>query len=307
VVDSLGLLYTTFAQGHDSIMVPNNVVLTAAVVPLREPASVDLRARLRPDVKPSDLQSVLEDSVQTPARSEPRISLEEVDRDEVIVRIAATPLAESDGPRLADEVLSAIAVMTREGDGGDREPLGDDDDDDPRRAQITQQYESYSPLLLASSYCDATLSAPSLRCTVAATSGARLANAVPSRRPIGATSISERLCSIARTTARATSSGFFVPTYGGSLAPESWNMPASLMKPGKIVETPTPRDRMSSRRLWANPRSPNFVAAYSDVRTVPTFPLSELTNTMWPPPRSAMPSHISRARTIGARRLTSST
>ena len=51
VVGSLGLLYTTFAQGEDSIMVPNNVVLGAAVVPLREPAGVDLRARLRPDVQ----------------------------------------------------------------------------------------------------------------------------------------------------------------------------------------------------------------------------------------------------------------
>jgi small conductance mechanosensitive channel len=143
VVLSLGLLYTTFAQGDDSILVPNNVVLTAAVVPLREPASVDLRARLRPDVKPSDLQSLLEDSVQTPVRSEPHISLEEVDRDEVIVRIAATPLAESDGPRLADEVLSAIAVVTREGDVDGHEPLGDDDDDDPRgRTHITQEYES---------------------------------------------------------------------------------------------------------------------------------------------------------------------
>src|SRR5689334_4980577 len=124
VVASLGLLYTTFAQGQDSIMVPNNVVLTAAVVPLREPAAVDLRARLRPDVKPSDLQSLLDDSVQTPVRSEPHISLEEVDRDEVIVRIAATPLAESDGPRLADEVLSAIAVVTRDDGAAHDEPLG---------------------------------------------------------------------------------------------------------------------------------------------------------------------------------------
>jgi small-conductance mechanosensitive channel len=148
VVGSLGLLYTTFARGQDSIMVPNNVVLTAAVVPLREPAAVDLRARLRPDVKPSDLQSLLEDSVQTPVRSEPHISLEEVDRDEVIVRIAATPLAESDGPRLADEVLSAIAVMTREdGDehdehddalaGGD---AGRDERDPRRRTNVTQEY-----------------------------------------------------------------------------------------------------------------------------------------------------------------------
>ena len=63
VVASLGLLYTTFAQGEDSIMVPNNVVLTAAVVPLREPASVDLRARLRPDVTPSDVQTLLDEAI----------------------------------------------------------------------------------------------------------------------------------------------------------------------------------------------------------------------------------------------------
>ena len=29
-------------------MVPNSVVLSVAVVPLREPSAVDLRARLRP-------------------------------------------------------------------------------------------------------------------------------------------------------------------------------------------------------------------------------------------------------------------
>ncbi len=148
VVASLGLLYTTFAQGEDSIMVPNNVVLTAAVVPLREPASVDLRARLRPDVKPSDLQALLEDTVETPVRSEPHISLEEVDRDEVIVRIAATPLAEADGPRLADEVLAAIGAVTRDVKTlmttrttrlrSTTEPA----DDSGRRTKVTQGYES---------------------------------------------------------------------------------------------------------------------------------------------------------------------
>jgi small conductance mechanosensitive channel len=154
VVASLGLLYTTFAQGQDSIMVPNNVVLTAAVVPLREPASVDLRARLRPDVRPSDLQALLEDTVRTPVRSEPHISLEEVDRDEVIVRIAATPLSESDGPRLADEVLAAISAVTRDGDdiefegggGHDGEPRSgsrlDGERDGHRRDPVTQEYES---------------------------------------------------------------------------------------------------------------------------------------------------------------------
>lgn len=114
VVASLGLLYTTFAQGGDSIMVPNNVVLSAAVVPLREPASVDLRARLRPDVKPSDVQAMLEESITTPVRGEPSIALEEIDADEVVVRIQATPLADADGPRLADEVLAAVGAATQE-------------------------------------------------------------------------------------------------------------------------------------------------------------------------------------------------
>jgi small-conductance mechanosensitive channel len=115
VVASHGLLYTTFAQGDDSIMVPNNVVLTAAVVPLREPTEVDLRARLRPDVKPTDVQTIIDATVRTPMRGEPRISLEEVDADEVVVRINARPERDADGGRLADEVLAAISTLAQEG------------------------------------------------------------------------------------------------------------------------------------------------------------------------------------------------
>jgi small conductance mechanosensitive channel len=83
------------------------VVLAAAVVPLREPASVDLRARLRPDVRPSEIQSMLS-ALETPVRGEPTIVLEELDAEEVVVRIQATPLADEDGPKLADEVLAAV-------------------------------------------------------------------------------------------------------------------------------------------------------------------------------------------------------
>ena len=115
VVASHGLLYTTLTQGEDSMMIPNNVVLSAAVVPLREPSGVDLRARLRPDVKPSEVQRMIENAVRTPVRYEPRIDLEEIDSDEVVVRITATPDSESDGPRLADEILTAISPLAREG------------------------------------------------------------------------------------------------------------------------------------------------------------------------------------------------
>src|SRR3954451_10751527 len=129
-VASLGLLYVTFAQGEDSIMVPNNVVLTSAVVPLREPAAADLRARLRPDVKPSEVQRLLQDTVRTPVRAEPHIALEEVDDDEVVVRVAATPESDADGPRLADEVLAALAAVTREGDTAERMAARRDSDHD---------------------------------------------------------------------------------------------------------------------------------------------------------------------------------
>lgn len=134
VVASLGLLYTNFARGQDSIMVPNNIVLGAAVVPLREPASVDLRARLRPDVRPSDVQSLLQEAIDTPVRGEPTIALEEVDADEVVVRIQATPLADSDGPQLADQVLAAIGAITHEGSASRGDDLDDErDNDTPER------------------------------------------------------------------------------------------------------------------------------------------------------------------------------
>jgi small conductance mechanosensitive channel len=125
VVSSLGLLYTTFAQGDDQVMVPNSVVLNVAIVPLREPDSVDLRARLTADVTPLEVQELLEASIQTPVRDRPHITLEEIDGDEVVVRISATPERPSDGPRLASEVLEAVAGQNlRGGNGSDRELSG---------------------------------------------------------------------------------------------------------------------------------------------------------------------------------------
>lgn len=112
IVSSLGLLYTTFAQGDDHVMVPNSVVLNVAIVPLREPDGVDLRARLPADVTPLEVQALLDSAIQTPVRGQPQITLEELDGDEVVVRIAATPERPSDGPRLASEVLEAVSTQT---------------------------------------------------------------------------------------------------------------------------------------------------------------------------------------------------
>jgi small-conductance mechanosensitive channel len=116
-VSSLGLLYTVFANGDDSIMVPNSVVLNVAVLPLKEPDAVNLRARLRAGMTPSDLQHVLEESLKTPLRSAPRITLEELDGEEVVVQISATPSVASQGRHLASELLKIVSSHTRAGEG----------------------------------------------------------------------------------------------------------------------------------------------------------------------------------------------
>jgi small conductance mechanosensitive channel len=117
VVSSLGLLYTTLAQGDDQVMIPNSVVLNVAIVPLKEPDGVDLRARLPSDITPLEVQERLEASLETPLRNAPEITLEEIDGDEVVLRIAATPARPTDGPRLATEVLEAMALAGANGNG----------------------------------------------------------------------------------------------------------------------------------------------------------------------------------------------
>src|SRR5205823_291548 len=118
VVSSLGLLYLTLASGDDSIMVPNSVVLSMAVIPLREPEGVNLRARLPGEVLPSDVQALLEETVTVSTRSVPRILLEEVDGDEIVVRVEATPEQASEGPKLANQILAAVSGIARDGANG---------------------------------------------------------------------------------------------------------------------------------------------------------------------------------------------
>jgi small-conductance mechanosensitive channel len=113
VVKSLGLLYVVMAQGEDTVLVPNNVVLGAAIVPLREPAGVDLLARFEPGAKPSALEEYLERTVKTPTRSNIQIGVEAVGQDEVLMRVRATPEHDQDGARLADEILEALEHVTR--------------------------------------------------------------------------------------------------------------------------------------------------------------------------------------------------
>src|SRR5436309_8492915 len=104
VVSSLGLLYTTLARGEDRILIPNNVVLAAAVMPLREPDPVDVKVRLSRGIRPSQVQSILDDRITVPTRTAAKVLLEEMEGDDVIVRVQATPERALDGAKLADEV-----------------------------------------------------------------------------------------------------------------------------------------------------------------------------------------------------------
>jgi small-conductance mechanosensitive channel len=110
IVGSLGLFYTTLVSGADRTLVPNSVILQLAVSPLREPERVEMRARLDPGTTPAELQHQLAERITVPTRHPPDIALEELDRDDIVVRIVATPLRSSDGAQLAAEVLDAVRV-----------------------------------------------------------------------------------------------------------------------------------------------------------------------------------------------------
>jgi small-conductance mechanosensitive channel len=125
VVSSLGLLYTALATGEDRILIPNSIVLSVAVTPLREPDSVALRARFPADVRPSAVQELLEGAIEVPTVAAPDIELQEMDGDEVVLRISATPRRSTDGSQLADQMLAAIAGVGR--DGGNGRPDRDED------------------------------------------------------------------------------------------------------------------------------------------------------------------------------------
>jgi small conductance mechanosensitive channel len=116
-VSSLGLFYTTLSQGADRLKVPNNVLLGLVVVPLREPESVDVRARFSVEAGPRAVEQGLLREVTVPTRYRPSVSVEEVDADGVTFRVQATPLRAEDGSQLAEEVLRALraeAVATTE-------------------------------------------------------------------------------------------------------------------------------------------------------------------------------------------------
>jgi len=126
VVGQQGLFYTTLISGADRIMVPNGVLLQCAVTPLREPERVEFRARFSADTSPRELQEMLENTITVPLRYPPHIAVEELDRDEVVVRIVTTPVNPRDGATLAEEVLTGLR-STNGAHGESTEAVTDED------------------------------------------------------------------------------------------------------------------------------------------------------------------------------------
>jgi small conductance mechanosensitive channel len=121
IVGSLGLFYTALVAGADRILIPNSMILNLAIIPLREPERVELRARFGGEISPTELESRLKESITVPTRYPPHIAVEELDGDEVVVKIVVTPERPADGGRLADEVLSVV----RNGGGNGSQPETD--------------------------------------------------------------------------------------------------------------------------------------------------------------------------------------
>ena len=108
-VTSLGLFYTTLTQGADRLLVPNSVLLSLVVVPLREPDKVDVRARFPADASPQRDRGT---AAARDHRADPLPARASRSRKStptgVVLRVNATPLRPEDGSQLAEEVLEAL-------------------------------------------------------------------------------------------------------------------------------------------------------------------------------------------------------
>src|ERR1700710_2031085 len=107
-VSSLGLFYATLVQGADRLVVANSVLNNLGRGRRREPDKAGVRAGFDSDASPQRVEERLLRAITVPTRYRPSVSLEEVDRDGVVLRVNATPLRPEDGSQLAEEVLEAL-------------------------------------------------------------------------------------------------------------------------------------------------------------------------------------------------------
>ena len=111
-VVSRGLLYVTCTDGDDLVLVPNTTALTMSVRPIRQPASVNMIARLPLGVDPEAVQKSVTAAVTLATKNDPHVTLEEFNQSEVVVRIPAPPVNFREGAKLARQILQAVATFS---------------------------------------------------------------------------------------------------------------------------------------------------------------------------------------------------
>ena len=200
---------------------------------------MDVKVRLSSGVRPSQVQALLDDQISHADRNPAKVLLEELDGEDLVVRVQATPERAGDGAKLADEIIAVLASVT-----GEHQPVTGDPTESADRTQPGGRTEPADPpqpaaaeptggrsrartragarpgsalVALTLGQVGGDLLAAQPRLPVAASCGAIEANAAPSRSASGATSTSARLRSIARITAAATSSGESRPRRRGEL------------------------------------------------------------------------------------------
>ncbi len=112
-----GLLYLSLTDGDDLVQVPNSTALSMSNRPMREPAAVDMRARLPLGLDPELIQERLTEAISVRTKGAAHVALEEFDDDAIVVRIRATPADHRHGGRLAGEVLAAVASLRQSRNG----------------------------------------------------------------------------------------------------------------------------------------------------------------------------------------------
>ena len=113
IVSSLGLLYTTLRAGRrPRSWSPTPSSSTWPSCRCASPTGSTCARACAPASRRSRSRSCSTRASRRRCASRPQIALEELDGDEVVVRISATPERPSDGPRLASEVLEAVAAQT---------------------------------------------------------------------------------------------------------------------------------------------------------------------------------------------------
>lgn len=110
---AFGLLYTSFADGGEAILVPNSVVLNSAIVAGQPSDVVEFRVRVPPGMTTRDLQHALDHDIDVPRRpSSVHMALDELSAEGAVVRVRVDGLDDADRARLVDGIAAAVATAS---------------------------------------------------------------------------------------------------------------------------------------------------------------------------------------------------